>query len=112
MTIDPLQPLATHLHSIEGGATIDVAAAARAVTDLLVALGQDPADPHLADTPRRVAASFRELLTPARSTSPPSPTTRPTTSSFSPAPSRSTPCAATTCCRSEGSPTWGTCPAT
>jgi GTP cyclohydrolase I len=64
MTIAPRQPSATHLRSIAGGATIDVAAAARAVTDLLVALGQDPDDPHLADTPRRVAASFGELLTP------------------------------------------------
>ena len=39
-------------------------AAADAVRDLLVALGQDPDDPHLVDTPRRVAASFEELLSP------------------------------------------------
>ncbi|WP_345761238.1 GTP cyclohydrolase I [Diaminobutyricibacter sp. McL0608] len=32
------------------------------MTELLLALGQDLDDPNLADTPRRVAASFRELL--------------------------------------------------
>jgi GTP cyclohydrolase I len=39
-------------------------AAARAVSDLLVALGRDPADRHLADTPRRVADAYLELLSP------------------------------------------------
>jgi GTP cyclohydrolase I len=34
------------------------------VVDLLAALGRDPSSPHLADTPRRVAAAFTELLTP------------------------------------------------
>lgn len=43
---------------------IDLAAAERAVADLLVALGQDPRDPHTSDTPRRVAAAYAELLTP------------------------------------------------
>ncbi len=43
---------------------IDLAAAERAVTDLLVALGHDPAAEHLADTPRRVAGAYAELLTP------------------------------------------------
>lgn len=43
---------------------IDRAAARRAVRDLLVALGRDPSDPELHDTPRRVADSFAELLTP------------------------------------------------
>lgn len=52
------------LRSIEAGTTIDLTAAAQAVTDLLAALGQDPHDAHLVDTPRRVAHSFRELLTP------------------------------------------------
>ncbi len=36
----------------------------RAVADLLVALGQDPHDHPTADTPRRVAAAYAELLTP------------------------------------------------
>jgi GTP cyclohydrolase I len=38
--------------------------AERAVRDLLVALGQDVDRPGLRDTPRRVAASLTELLTP------------------------------------------------
>jgi GTP cyclohydrolase I len=41
---------------------IDVPAAERAVSDLLRALGRDPASPHLAETPRRVVDSFAELL--------------------------------------------------
>src|SRR5205814_3309644 len=44
--------------------SIDLAAAEDAVADLLVALGHDPTDEHLADTPRRVAQAFAELLTP------------------------------------------------
>jgi GTP cyclohydrolase I len=43
---------------------IDEEAARRAVRDLLLALGEDPDDPQLRDTPRRVAQSFGELLTP------------------------------------------------
>jgi GTP cyclohydrolase IA len=50
---------------LPGGAApgIDRRAATRAVADLLRALGRDPDDEHLADTPRRVADSFAELLT-------------------------------------------------
>lgn len=44
--------------------TIDAEAAERAVRELLVALGQDVDSQHLADTPRRVAAAYSELLTP------------------------------------------------
>jgi GTP cyclohydrolase I len=43
---------------------VNLPAAERAVQDLLVALGRDPLSPHLADTPRRVAESFKEMLTP------------------------------------------------
>src|SRR5215471_4495834 len=43
---------------------IDAPAAQRAVRDLLRALGRNPADEHLADTPRRVADAYAELLTP------------------------------------------------
>lgn len=43
---------------------VDLGAAERAVTDLLVALGHDPASEHLAETPMRVARSYAELLTP------------------------------------------------
>ena len=43
---------------------VDLIAAQRAVTDLLVALGHDPAtDERLADTPRRVANAYAEQLT-------------------------------------------------
>jgi GTP cyclohydrolase I len=45
-------------------AEVDLPAAERAVADLLVALGKGPTSEHLADTPRRVARSFAELLTP------------------------------------------------
>jgi GTP cyclohydrolase IA len=44
---------------------VDLARAERAVADLLDALGQDLSDKQLADTPRRVAAGYAELLTPA-----------------------------------------------
>jgi GTP cyclohydrolase I len=43
---------------------VDLTAAQAAVRDLLVALGHDPESEHLAETPRRVAAAFAELLTP------------------------------------------------
>jgi GTP cyclohydrolase I len=43
---------------------VDVEAAETAVADLLAALGRDIADPHLADTPRRVVEAFTEQLTP------------------------------------------------
>ena len=46
------------------GVDIDLAAAERAVADLLVALGQDPDSDHLQDTPRRVASAYAEMLTP------------------------------------------------
>jgi GTP cyclohydrolase I len=44
--------------------TVDVEGAERAVRALLVALGHDPDDEHLRDTPRRVALSYEEMLTP------------------------------------------------
>jgi GTP cyclohydrolase I len=55
---------APDLRLIRGGASVDLAAAERAVADLLVALGQDPDDEHTRDTPRRVAAAYAEMLTP------------------------------------------------
>lgn len=42
---------------------IDVEGARAAVTDLLVSLGRDVSDPHLSETPRRVAQAFAEMLT-------------------------------------------------
>jgi GTP cyclohydrolase IA len=55
---------APRLSVVRDRAAVDLPAAERAVTDLLRALGRDPADPHLADTPRRVADSYAELLAP------------------------------------------------
>ena len=55
---------APRLHVVPQTRGIDIAAAERAVRDLLVALGQDPASEHLAATPGRVAKAFTELLTP------------------------------------------------
>jgi GTP cyclohydrolase I len=43
---------------------LDLEAAELAVADLLRALGRNVDSPHLVDTPRRVAASLAELLTP------------------------------------------------
>ena len=43
---------------------VDLDAAAEAVTDLLVALGHDPAAEDLAETPQRVARAYAELLAP------------------------------------------------
>jgi GTP cyclohydrolase I len=53
----------TTLRVVRERGTIDARAAERAVADLLRALGRDPAAPHLADTPRRVADAYAELLT-------------------------------------------------
>jgi GTP cyclohydrolase I len=50
--------------SIRMTAPIDLEAAARAVRDLLIALGQDPDNEHLHRTPDRVARAFAEQLTP------------------------------------------------
>ncbi|MEU4447653.1 GTP cyclohydrolase I FolE [Actinosynnema sp. NPDC050801] len=52
------------LQVVHGRDGMDLEAAQRAVADLLVALGRDPASEHLADTPRRVAHAYAEMLTP------------------------------------------------
>jgi GTP cyclohydrolase I len=62
-----------HLQLARPVGRVDLEAAERAARALLEALGADPADEGLAETPRRVAAAFAELLTPA----PFSPTTFP-----------------------------------
>ena len=54
-----------HLQVAGTSSTIDLDRAEGAVAELLAALGQDPAAEPLLDTPRRVAASYAELLTPA-----------------------------------------------
>jgi GTP cyclohydrolase I len=50
------------LRAVPRRAEVDPEAAAAAVADLLRALGRDPGDPHLAETPRRVADAYAELL--------------------------------------------------
>jgi GTP cyclohydrolase IA len=57
-------PAAVSRLPVNGDQAIDLTAAARAVRDLLVALGRDPDAEQLADTPRRVADAFAEMLTP------------------------------------------------
>jgi GTP cyclohydrolase I len=52
------------LELVDGSDGVDLARAERAVADLLAALGQDPSSAQLSETPRRVAATFAELLTP------------------------------------------------
>jgi GTP cyclohydrolase IA len=52
------------LRGVDPSPAVDLGRAERAVADLLAALGQDPTSEQLADTPRRVAASYAELLTP------------------------------------------------
>jgi GTP cyclohydrolase I len=55
---------AQHLRAVRGDASIDVAAAERAVRDLLAAFGRDHNSDHLRATPRRVVGALAELLTP------------------------------------------------
>ncbi len=62
--LEPSVPPAPALRVVRGGGTIDLPAAERAVADLLVALGEDPAGDHARETPRRVVAAYAELLTP------------------------------------------------
>ncbi len=57
-------PIQRKLRVLHGREEVDLETAQRAVTDLLVALGRDPSSEHLADTPRRVAEAYAELLTP------------------------------------------------
>ncbi|MET7281341.1 GTP cyclohydrolase I FolE [Kribbella sp. NPDC005582] len=58
--LEPVSPL----RIVAGREHIDLPAAERAVADLLRALGRDPDSAHLADTPRRVAGAYAEMLTP------------------------------------------------
>jgi GTP cyclohydrolase I len=55
---------AAALHAVPLGPGIDLPRAEWAVAELLAALGQDSGSAHLADTPRRVAATYAELLRP------------------------------------------------
>jgi GTP cyclohydrolase IA len=57
-------PDPARLRVVRSRSAVDLPAAEQAVAALLRALGRDPAEPHLADTPRRVADAYAELLTP------------------------------------------------
>jgi GTP cyclohydrolase I len=63
---DPLgaAPEPARLRVVRSRTAVDLPAAEQAVAALLRALGRNPAEPHLADTPRRVADAYAELLTP------------------------------------------------
>jgi GTP cyclohydrolase I len=63
-TTDTADIARPELRLIRGGSNVDLDAAEQAVADLLVALGQDPDDAHVRETPRRVAGAYAELLTP------------------------------------------------
>ena len=52
------------LRVVREQAGVDEAGVVQAATDLLRALGRDTNSPHLADTPRRIAAAYVELLSP------------------------------------------------
>lgn len=58
-----LLPPSRALHVAHGGPPVDLPTAERAVSDLLVALGEDVTGEQVIDTPRRVAAAFAEMLT-------------------------------------------------
>jgi GTP cyclohydrolase IA len=52
------------LRAVPAASGVDVDAAEAAVRQLLRSFGRDPVGSHLADTPRRVALAFTEMLTP------------------------------------------------
>ena len=58
------QEAGRRLRVVHDRGPVNLPAAELAVRNLLLAIGRDPASPHLADTPRRVAESFTEMLTP------------------------------------------------
>ena len=64
LTGEPARSARHQLELVDPSPGIDLARAEQAVADLLAALGQDPSSEQLADTPRRVAAGYAELLTP------------------------------------------------
>jgi GTP cyclohydrolase IA len=62
---EPLEAPLPPPRRVVDASKFDAAAAERAARDLLRAIGADVASPDLLGTPRRVAASFAELVTPA-----------------------------------------------
>jgi GTP cyclohydrolase I len=64
LLLDEPAPLGTDVRVADHSPAIDRPRAERAVAELLAALGQDLSSEQLAGTPRRVAASYAELLDP------------------------------------------------
>jgi GTP cyclohydrolase IA len=62
---EAVAPKRPRLQVARGNQPIDLERAELAISELLAALGEDAASEHLAETPRRVAATYAELLTPA-----------------------------------------------
>jgi GTP cyclohydrolase I len=62
---DPQPAADSALGRVVDASRFDIAAAERAAFELLRAIGADVESPGLLETPRRVAASFAELVTPA-----------------------------------------------
>ena len=61
---EPALPIPLHAVSVVTPPVVDREGVRAAVSDLLTALGRDPRSAHLADTPRRVADAYAELLGP------------------------------------------------
>ena len=62
---DPREAARSTPGRVVDASKLDLAAAERAAVDLLRAIGANVDSPDLLGTPRRVAASFAELVTPA-----------------------------------------------
>jgi GTP cyclohydrolase I len=65
---DSREPAGPTHRRVVDASRLDLAAAERAALELLRAIGADVDAPDLVETPRRVAASFAELVTPAEFT--------------------------------------------
>src|SRR5919109_2140045 len=65
---DPREAGLPTLRRVVDASKFDLAAAERAALEMLRAIGADLTSPYLLETPRRVAASFAELVTPAEFT--------------------------------------------
>jgi len=61
---DSLRAVAQTRFEGDNQASVDLAAAELAATDLLIALGANLSDESLRDTPRRIAGLYAEMLTP------------------------------------------------
>lgn len=79
ITVDPPEnEISSRVYALQHSPGPDIAAAERAVKDLLSALGKDVTSPHLIDTPKRVAQAYLEFL----SAPPPKLTTFPNDESY------------------------------